>query len=435
MPSTKPLHCGIIGAGIAGLTAAIALRKAGHDVEVYERSSLKHEIGAAITLTPNGNLVLDRLGFDAAKAKETDKCQVRTLAWDTLETKYQDSFDGVKERYGGHAFNAFHRVDLHNGLREMAEEHGATIKLASDVVDIDCEAGTLTLKDGTAIQKDLVVVADGIKSPFVRAITASDISSSKTGRSIFRTLIPISRIMSDPTSAALFANNQPSGFASSTISPSGVLFVSYPCRSDTLMNIAIFHTTRPHQAEADAWNSPATVEEALEAIDGFHPAWRAMLAKADEMKVYTIGHRPLIPRLVRGKAVLIGDAAHPMMPTHAQGGCLSIEDAAALGILMSDLGQGGSVEGRLELFQAVRLPRCATTQLLSNAMFYYNGMDREALVREYYQGPLPPPNSIPWCEELRDFFYGYDVFDEVQKALRYKDRPEGVPDGVLKYFG
>jgi salicylate hydroxylase len=69
MSETKTLRCGIVGAGIAGLAAAIALRRAGHNVEVFERSTFKNEIGAAITLTPNANLILDHWGFDAVKAR------------------------------------------------------------------------------------------------------------------------------------------------------------------------------------------------------------------------------------------------------------------------------------------------------------------------------------------------------------------------------
>src|SRR5271154_3472709 len=108
MSETKTLRCGIVGAGIGGLGAAIALRRAGHDVEIFECSTFKNEIGAAITLTPNANLVLERWGFDAGKAGETDKRQYRRLRWDNLEIDNHDCFDGVQAKYG-YMFNAFHR--------------------------------------------------------------------------------------------------------------------------------------------------------------------------------------------------------------------------------------------------------------------------------------------------------------------------------------
>jgi salicylate hydroxylase len=166
MSETKTLRCGIVGAGIGGLGAAIALRRAGHDVEIFERSSFKNEIGAAITLTPNANLVLERWGFDAEKAGETDKCQYRCLRWDNLEMDNHDCFDGVRAKYG-YMFNAFHRVDLHNGLRELAERHHSVpIRLGCEVCHVDCEAGIISLTDGAHVQKDLIVVANGDKVSF-----------------------------------------------------------------------------------------------------------------------------------------------------------------------------------------------------------------------------------------------------------------------------
>ena len=166
MSETKTLRCGIVGAGIGGLGAAIALQRAGHDVEIFERSAFKNEIGAAITLTPNANLILERWGFDAGKAGETDKCQYRCLRWDTLEVDHHDCFDGVRAKYG-YMFNAFHRVDLHSGLRELAECHySVPIRLGCEVYHVDCEAGIISLTDGTHVQKDLIVVANGDKVSF-----------------------------------------------------------------------------------------------------------------------------------------------------------------------------------------------------------------------------------------------------------------------------
>ena len=77
MAEGRILECGVVGAGIGGLAAAIALSRVGHHVTIYERSQFRHEIGAAITMTPNANLILDHWGLDAAKAHETEKQQAR----------------------------------------------------------------------------------------------------------------------------------------------------------------------------------------------------------------------------------------------------------------------------------------------------------------------------------------------------------------------
>jgi salicylate hydroxylase len=103
---------------------------------------------------------------------------------------------------------------------------------------------------------------------------------------------------------------------------------------------------------------------------------------------------------------------------HAQGTAVALEDSAAFEILFSDLANPNLVEERLCLFEKVRLPRGALTQILSNA-----GPGRHALpdvkeeIRKFYKGPLPPPDALPMSAPFRDLFFGYDVFEETRKAL------------------
>ena len=157
MTDGEILHCGVIGAGIAGLCAAIALRRAGHQVEVFERSQFK-------TLGPNANRVLHAWGFDPASAGGTDKRQLRRVKWDTLKVAYQESYDHILEKYG-YPFNAFHRVDLHKVLREMAtERYAACIRLGTGAKDVDCKRGIITFENGDTAQKDVIVVADGVRA-------------------------------------------------------------------------------------------------------------------------------------------------------------------------------------------------------------------------------------------------------------------------------
>jgi salicylate hydroxylase len=102
---------------------------------------------------------------------------------------------------------------------------------------------------------------------------------------------------------------------------------------------------------------------------------------------------------------------------------------------MANLTCNDTVEQRLQTFQDIRLPRCATTQIMSNAMFYSQALDKVDLIRKFYQGPLPPADQHSWSEPLRDFFYAYDVYVECEKAMQHRDKEGRVPEGVLKYFG
>ena len=273
------------------------------------------------------------------------------------------------------------------------------------------------------------------QSRFLEAIVGMPVPTKKTGKSVYRTLIPINRLMKDDLVRPIL-QDEPSGFCSVLSKQTGVMLVTYPCRSDEIMNVALFHTTRTDQRDKDDWNSPASVEDMLDQLKvGFHPAWSALFKQADSANCYTVNHRDPVPRMVRGKVALIGDAAHPMQPTHAQGGAMGIEDAGALEVLFSNFGANDSVERRLELLNQLRIPRNTVTALYSNAMFYNESSAQiESRIREHYQGRLLPPQADGWSVPIQDFFFPYDVFAEAKKAMQYEAQGK-IPEGVITNFG
>jgi 2-polyprenyl-6-methoxyphenol hydroxylase-like FAD-dependent oxidoreductase len=135
--------------------------------QVYERSEFKYEIGAAITVTPNGGHALDALGIDPKDGHPVAAGGYELVACDTLETQAFNSCEDYNQMYG-HRLLCFHRVHLHDLLRRHAVmEDGkgspARIHLGCKVKDVDCEAGIIHMEDGTSVDKDLVIIANGIK--------------------------------------------------------------------------------------------------------------------------------------------------------------------------------------------------------------------------------------------------------------------------------
>lgn len=123
------------------------------------------------------------------------------------------------------------------------------------------------------------------------------------------------------------------------------------------------------------------------------------------------------------------------LPTHAQGASMALEDAAALQVLFSNIQPDDDISQRLQIYQQLRMPRSATTQLLSNAMMYFKGGDEAGRrIKKYYAGELPLGEES-WSENIQSFFYDYDIFAQAEKALKYANDPAGIPDGTLKYFG
>ena len=113
---------------------------------------------------------------------------------------------------------------------------------------------------------------------------------------------------------------------------------------------------------------------------------------------------------------------------------MAIEDAAALEILLSNMEPADSVETRLNIWNQMRLPRCAATQFLSNRI-YKETEERDEGVRQWYTGPLPEPDISGWSDPWNDLFYRYDVCKEAEKAVKYKNAKDGLPDGAVEIFG
>ncbi|GKT93712.1 salicylate hydroxylase [Colletotrichum tofieldiae] len=190
------LDVAIIGGGIAGLTAATALRRAGHSVTIYEKSALNNEIGAAINSVHELNL------------------------------------GAIGEKYGSPWYFA-HRVELHQELKRMAtaDDGGPPVafRLRSEVTSYDPERARFGLRDGAVVSADLVIVADGIHSGGVEAILGSPNPAFPAAQDNFcyRFLIPMEDVLADPTTAELF--DGASGGVRMFLGD-GKRIVTYPCR-------------------------------------------------------------------------------------------------------------------------------------------------------------------------------------------------------------
>ncbi|SPO06393.1 related to salicylate 1-monooxygenase [Cephalotrichum gorgonifer] len=361
-----PLKILVVGAGIAGLAAAIGLREQGHQVELFERSKLAEEEGAAIHLQPNCVGILRRLGIHP-----------EAFGSNPLQGRMEYDFDGnlrldldvtESQKIWQHPWFLSYRLHLHNELKRLAlsptgKGLPAILRTSCRVTNVETSSATITLEDGSEFSGDLVIGADGMSSVARKAIVGDDIRPFPSGKSAFRFLIPREKVLANPVTEH-FANR-----------PGYIIIwygndrriVMYPCCNNTMMNFVAIHPSELSGHKGEGWDIDGSKEILFEIFKDFGPAVRALLELADrtELKLWTLLDMAELPSWVKGKLVLVGDAAHPFLPYQGQGGSIAIEDVASLCVLLRKGVTKKEIPERLALYGKLRPDRAHQVQEFS----------------------------------------------------------------------
>jgi salicylate hydroxylase len=353
---TLSLNIAIVGAGIGGLTAAIALRAQGHTVTVYEQAAQFMRVGADINLTPNAVRALDGLGetvsqgIRASGARPTFRI---SRDWDTgLETSRLPMGDTAEQRYGAPQLT-IHRADV---LAAMAHAVPAECVLFSKRLRTlsQSDAGvSLLFEDGHQAQHDVVLGADGIHSK-VRTALFGEEQPRFTGVVSFRAVVPTDKVRHVPEIEAFTKWWGPN--------PQSQI-VTFPLNRgrDTF----IFATTGQDSWHEESWTSPGDVNELRSFYRDYHPDARALLDACDSVLKSALYEREPLPQWSVGRVSLLGDACHPMLPFMAQGAGMSIEDGVVVARCLAQAQRVDDVAAALQRYAASRQARTAEIQIAS----------------------------------------------------------------------
>lgn len=344
------MKIGIVGGGIGGLAAAIALRKTGHRVTVFEQAERFGRVGADINLTPNAVRALDGLGVGAQLRETAARPNARiSRMWDTGEETSRLAMSDEAERKYGAPQLTMHRADVMAALERALQPDELQLgKRTVQFGQTDHQA-TLTLADGSTHGFDLLLGADGIHSG-VRKFLFGDEHPQFTGIVSYRAVVPAERLSGGDLGA----------FVKWWGPTDDLQIVTFPLNRGR--DVFIFATTSQSDWTHESWTTPGDPDALRRAYANFHPQARALLDACDTVLASALYIRDPLPKWTGERMALLGDACHPMMPFMAQGAGMAIEDAVVLSRVLTGVEAHG-LRAALARYESARQARTAKIQI------------------------------------------------------------------------
>ncbi|KAJ5556101.1 hypothetical protein N7494_000016 [Penicillium frequentans] len=361
-PGWRQLDIAVVGGGIGGMSAATALRRAGHNVSIYERADFIGQAGASISCAANGTRWLHEWGVDIAKGDGVILQKLISRDWTTGKIMTEYELDDYEERWG-YVYYMFQRQCMHIMLKDSALGEGegmpAKLFLNHKCKNIDLNTGLIEFENGRSVNHDFIVGADGIGSA-VRGVLGIWPEKRPAESSCLHANV---------VTEEAIANGLPDFSKDNALQFWGGhgeiwdKIVLSPCRGGKLLSYYCFFPREKGNYVDHSWGeADRPVEELLGLYPQLDAQVRGHLAFGKEIQPWRLWmHDPYL-YIAKNMVCLLGDAAHPMMPHQSQAACMAIEDAAALGILFSKKFFTGDIFESLSTYESVRLPRATKVQ-------------------------------------------------------------------------
>jgi salicylate hydroxylase len=388
--SAKAVRIAIVGGGIGGMTAAIALRRQGVEVTVFEQAPELGEVGAGVLMTPNGVRALGELGLadpvleaggpvgDGSSYYRMDGTYIAPIL-----TTDSEGWNGVR---------GMHRADLLSILSDALPDEVIRTDHKCVGFEQDGDVARLSFDNGETAEADAVVAADGIHSVLQTYVTEPS-EPIHSGSMAYRGLLP---------AAAL--PNWPEGVSQLWMGE-GKHFLVYPVRRGELINYVGFVPTEKETRES--WSAPGDPEQLAEAFRGWDLPVEELTSKVENTFWWGLYDREPLTRWTEGRLTLLGDAAHPMLPHLGQGANQAIEDGVALGEILG-AADPATVPEALRTYEELRRTRTTEVQLGARA----NGLRYDSAYDDLDQRDAEIADSA----KFRLWLYDYDAAAEARRA-------------------
>ena len=367
----------VVGGGIGGLAAAVALSQQGVHVTVLEQATELGEIGAGVQLGPNAFAALDALGV-GENARKRAVFTERLIMMDAVDGSEVGSFpvgQAFRDRFKN-PYAVIHRADIHTSMLEATQGSDLIhVETSTKVVSVtqDNEGVTAVDQNGRVFKADALVAADGVRS-VIREKMFKD-PPRISGHVVYRAVVPVAEMPLD------LQINAPVVWAGPDCH-----LVHYPLRDGQQYNLVVTF----HSRQEEEWGvTDGSKEEVLSYFEGICPRARQMLHLPKTWRRWATADRNPLEKWGDGRVTMLGDAAHGMLQYMAQGACMAIEDAVTLGEAMKHC--QGDVVNAFQLYEKSRIPRTARVVLSAREMGrLYHAKGVERLVRnQLWEGRTP----------------------------------------------
>jgi salicylate hydroxylase len=385
----------IVGGGLGGLTAALALARRGRRTRVLEGAPEFGAIGYGIQFGPNVFHVFDRIGLTEQVMAVADSPPA-VLMLDALTGKELVRIPtgaSFRARFK-HPYIIVHRIDLHNVLLDACRQNDA-IELVTEAMvtgcEERCESITVTTADGRSFSGDALVAADGVRSLF-RAKLIGDGEPQPIGYVALRTIAPMVELKADVPRDCVVLWSGP-----------GLHIVHYPLRHGSEFNVVNVFRTAAHAERIDAAAARAELDHAYRDT---HRSMRTLIGMMDLRWRRSIGDRAPVRHWHQGRIVLLGDAAHAPLQSLAQGAGMAIEDGLCLAEAIH--AADGDYQAAFRRFEAARLLRTARVQLESRSLWDFYHLD-EGIARDVRNAAMADWDQAHMFDCLSWLYDGFAV--------------------------